>query len=124
MTLTLVLKKGFYPKEYISEIRKLYHLPFKSYDQCKNILRTNNRTDGRRDRQTDRQTDRKTDGSKTICPRSIDAGGGGKRKLKTALNIHHSTELLCGTHDLILTRTKVLHEITYNLTDRPIIYIS
>ena len=34
MTLSLVLKKGFYSKEYIHEIWKLYRLPFKSYSQC------------------------------------------------------------------------------------------
>ena len=52
MTLNLVLKKGFYPKEYICEIRKLYHLPFKSYGQCKKIC-------GQTNGQTDRRTSQK-----------------------------------------------------------------
>ena len=37
MTLTLVLEKAFYPKEYIIEIWKPYHLPFNSYCQCKSF---------------------------------------------------------------------------------------
>ena len=34
MTMTLVLKKRSYHKEYTCEIQKLYHLPFKHYGQC------------------------------------------------------------------------------------------
>ena len=44
MTLTLLLKTWFYPKEYICEIWRLYHLPFRSYGQCKSFV----------DKQTDR----------------------------------------------------------------------
>ena len=42
-------KKRFYPKEYKCEIWKLYHLPFKSYDQCNFFMY----------KQTDRRTDQK-----------------------------------------------------------------
>ena len=70
MTLTLVLKIGFYPKEYIWELWKLYHLPFKSYGQCESFLQTKKHTNG--------QTDR----SKIVCTRSIACGGGGITMLK------------------------------------------
>ena len=53
------VKKEFYRKECIYEISKLYHLPSKSYGQCKSFCG-----------QTNGQTDR----PKTICPRYIDAG--------------------------------------------------
>ena len=80
MTLTLVLKK------------RLYHLPFKSYGQCKSFsgqtyIQTDGWTNGQvknympqihqkvfADKHTYRQMDGQTDGSKTICPRSINAG--------------------------------------------------
>ena len=46
MTLTLVLKKGFYPREYMCKIWKVYHLPLKSYGQFKSSCgQTNWRTD-------------------------------------------------------------------------------
>ena len=67
MTLTLVLKKELHPKEYTGEMRKLYHLPFKSFGQCKRFC-------GQTNGQTDLWMDRQTDGQKTMCPRSIDAG--------------------------------------------------
>ena len=39
-------KKGFYPKEYICKIWKLYHLPFKSYGQYKSFCgQTNEHAD-------------------------------------------------------------------------------
>ena len=51
MTLTLVLKKRLHPKEYTCEIWKLYHLPFKSYGQCKTLcVQTNEQTDWRTNR--------------------------------------------------------------------------
>ena len=55
MTLTLVLKKGLYPREYtcICEIWKLYHIPFKSYGQWKSFWG---------------QANRKTDRPKAKCP--------------------------------------------------------
>ena len=52
MILTLVLKKGLYPKLYICEIWKLYRLPFKRYyGQWKSLC-------GQTKRQRDGQTDR------------------------------------------------------------------
>ena len=53
----LVSMERYCHKEYTCEIWKLYHLPIKSYAQCK-VFRTN------------RQTDR----PKTICPRIFDSG--------------------------------------------------
>ena len=52
MTLTLVLKKKFYPKEYKCEILERHHLPFKSYDQCKGFC-------GQTNEQKDRRTSQK-----------------------------------------------------------------
>ena len=43
MTLTFVVKKGFYPKEFLCEIWMLYHLPLKSYGQCKSLCQQTNR---------------------------------------------------------------------------------
>ena len=51
---TLVLKKGFYHKEYLCEIYKLYRLPFKSYGNCK--VFEDNQTDRRADERTNSQT--------------------------------------------------------------------
>ena len=56
MTLTLVRKKGSCPKEYICEIGKLYHLPFKNYGQCKRVFFFFFCTNKRKNGQTDRQT--------------------------------------------------------------------
>ena len=82
MTVTLVLKKGFYPKEYIYTV----------YVTCENSITYHSkamtnvkvfadkqpveRTDGRTHGQTDGQKNR----PKTICPRSIDAGEHKKRR--------------------------------------------
>ena len=71
MTLTLVLKKWFYPKEYINVKYKgsnTYHL--------KAMANVKVFADKQTDRQTDGRTDRWTNGraKKTICLRSIDAG--------------------------------------------------
>ena len=50
-----------------------------------NKLLTNKQRDKRADRRTNGHTDGQTDGPKTICPRSIDAGGIKKPNLSKLL---------------------------------------
>ena len=85
MTLTLVLKKGFTPRNtyviYESSIT----------DHSKAIAKVKVFTD----KQTNKRTDRQTDGPKTICPRSIDARGGGNKK---PLDHSSGVKLNCQVH--------------------------
>ena len=62
MTLTLVLKNGSNPMEYICEISNLYHLPFKSYANVQAFA----------DKQMDRQANKQA--KNYMTPPSIDAG--------------------------------------------------
>ena len=98
MTFTLVLKKGFYPKEYICEIWKLFHLPFKSYGQCKNFCG---------------QTDR----PKKICPWSIDAGEKKEKMFVMYQHIFVFQQCLQKTFFLGVSTVVIMQRVNFKIWD-------